>query len=111
MVCRLLVLIGLLTRLSSGPLIVIMLVAIATTKTQVRPNDGLWERLYVNAASWALMAAVSLTLSRTALLDIPTVLLAVVSAFLLMRYKINSAWLVLGGATLSYGLHVVGLVA
>ncbi len=36
----------------------------------------------LNAASWALMAAVSLTLARTALLNIPTMALAVVSAFL-----------------------------
>ncbi|NVO30272.1 chromate efflux transporter [Hymenobacter lapidiphilus] len=64
----------------------------------------------LNAASWALMAAVSLTLARTALLDLPTVTLALVSAVLLLRYKVNSAWLVLGGAALGYGLQQAGLL-
>lgn len=64
----------------------------------------------LNAASWALMAAVSLTLARTALLDVPTVALAAGSAFLLLRYKVNSAWLVLGGAALGYGLQQAGLL-
>ncbi|MBT9394873.1 chromate efflux transporter [Hymenobacter sp. NST-14] len=59
----------------------------------------------LNAASWALMAAVALTLARTALVDVPAVLLAGLSAGLLLRYKVNSAWLVLGGAALGYGLH------
>jgi chromate transporter len=59
----------------------------------------------LNTASWALMAAVSLTLARTALLDVPTVVLAAVSALLLLRYEVNSAWLVLGGAVLGYGLQ------
>jgi chromate transporter len=65
----------------------------------------------LNAASWALMAAVSLTLARTALLDGPTVLLAAAAAFLLLRYKVNSAWLVLGGGALGYGLHALDWVA
>ncbi|GAA3921241.1 chromate efflux transporter [Hymenobacter algoricola] len=64
----------------------------------------------LNAASWALMAAVSLTLARTALLDLPTVALALGSALLLLRYKVNSAWLVLGGAALGYGLHQTGVL-
>jgi chromate transporter len=64
----------------------------------------------LNAASWALMATVSLTLARTALLDVPTVALATGSAFLLLRYKVNSAWLVLGGAALGYGLQQIGLL-
>lgn len=62
----------------------------------------------LNAASWALMAAVSLTLARTALLDVPTVLLAAGSALLLLRYHVNSAWLVLGGAALGYALQSAG---
>jgi chromate transporter len=65
----------------------------------------------LNAASWALMAAVSLTLARTALFDGPTVLLAAAAAFLLLRYKVNSAWLVLGGGALGYGLHALGWAA
>ncbi len=63
----------------------------------------------LNVASWALMALVSWTLARTAVVDIPTVLLALVSVGLLLRYKVNSAWLVLGGAALGYGLQWSGM--
>jgi chromate transporter len=52
----------------------------------------------VNVASLALMAAVSYQLGRAAMLDGLTVVLAVASAVLLLRFRINSAWLVLGGA-------------
>ncbi len=54
----------------------------------------------VNAASLGLMAAVTFQLGRESLLDIFTLLLAVVSLALLIRYKINSTWLILGGAAL-----------
>ena len=56
----------------------------------------------VNAASLALMAAVAYELGRSALIDVPTVLLAVVSAIILLRSKVNSAWLVLGGAAIGF---------
>lgn len=52
----------------------------------------------VNVASLALMATVTWQLGRAALVDIWTVGLALVSAVLLIRYRVNSAWLVLGGA-------------
>jgi chromate transporter len=52
----------------------------------------------VNVASLALMAAVSYQLGRSALVDWVTIGLAIVSAVLLLRFRINSAWLVLGGA-------------
>jgi chromate transporter len=58
----------------------------------------------VNAASLALMAVVTFQLTRAALVDWLAVLLAVAAAFLLLRYKVNSAWLVAGGA-------LVGLAA
>lgn len=54
----------------------------------------------VNVASLGLMVVVSWQLARTALVDVFTVLLAGVSLLLLVRYRINSAWLVLGGAVL-----------
>jgi len=54
----------------------------------------------VNVASLALMAVVAWQLGTTALVDPLTVLLAVVSSFLLLRYKLNSAWLVLGSSAL-----------
>src|SRR5207247_1748200 len=52
----------------------------------------------VAGASLALMAVVTWQLGRSALVDLRTVTLAVVSGVLLLRYRINSAWLVLAGA-------------
>jgi chromate transporter len=51
----------------------------------------------VNAAALGLMAGVTGLLARSALVDLPTLLLAVAAGFVLFRYKINSAWLVLAG--------------
>ncbi|HET7293340.1 MAG TPA: chromate efflux transporter [Vicinamibacteria bacterium] len=52
----------------------------------------------VNVASLALMAVVAWQLGRAALVDVPTALLATVAAVLLFRYRVNSSWLVAGGA-------------
>jgi chromate transporter len=52
----------------------------------------------VNAASLALMAVVSWHLGRNALVDPLTVVLAIVAAVALVRYGVNSAWLIAGGA-------------
>jgi chromate transporter len=60
----------------------------------------------VNVASLALMAVVTWQLGRAALVDAWTVGLALVSAVLLIRYRVNSAWLVLGGGAV--GLLVAG---
>ena len=51
----------------------------------------------VNVASLALMAVVTFQLGKAALVDITTIVLALTSAVILFRYRINSAWLVLGG--------------
>ncbi|PSB41862.1 chromate transporter [Chroococcidiopsis cubana SAG 39.79] len=61
----------------------------------------------VNAASLGLMAVVSYTLGRTALIDIVTVVLAIVSAIAVFRFKINSAWLVLAGGIIGLILQLV----
>ena len=52
----------------------------------------------VNVASLALMGVVTWQLGAAALVDWLTLLLAVAAAILLLRYRLNSAWLVLGGA-------------
>jgi len=54
----------------------------------------------VNAASLGLMAVVTWQLGRSALSDGFTITLALVSAVLVFRVKINSAWWVLAGALL-----------
>jgi chromate transporter len=57
----------------------------------------------VNVASLGLMAAVTWQLGRNALIDPLTMGLALISAVLLLRFKLNSTWLIVGGA-------LVGLV-
>jgi chromate transporter len=52
----------------------------------------------VNAASLGLMAGVMLQLGRVSLVDLPAIVIALAAAVLLVRYKVNSVWLVLGGA-------------
>jgi chromate transporter len=53
----------------------------------------------VNAGSFALMVEVTWQLGRAAVVDITTLALAIVSAILLLRFRLNSAWLIaLGGA-------------
>lgn len=52
----------------------------------------------VNAASLSLMAAVTWQLGRASLTDSFTILVALISFVLLICFKINSTWLILGGA-------------
>ncbi len=54
----------------------------------------------VNVAAFGLMAAVTWTLARYALVDWFTVVVGVAAGLLLVRFKVNSAWLVLMGAVL-----------
>jgi chromate transporter len=51
----------------------------------------------VNVASLGLMLGVTIQLARTAILDPLTILIALVSLFVLLRFKINSTWLIAGG--------------
>lgn len=59
----------------------------------------------VNVASLALMAVVTWHLAAGALRDPVAVLLAVTSALLLLRWRVNSVWLVLGGAVVGTWFH------
>jgi chromate transporter len=60
----------------------------------------------VNAASLALMAVVTVQLGAAALVDLPTIVLALVSGVLLVRWRVNSVWLVTGGAIAGMLLQV-----
>jgi chromate transporter len=62
----------------------------------------------VNAAAVALMAFVGWQFGRAALVNIPAVILAVLSGVLVFRYRVNSTWLVLGGAAAGMVLRVLG---
>jgi chromate transporter len=52
----------------------------------------------VNASALGLMAAVTFILGKAAFVDLYSVALAIVAAILLFRFKVNSTWLVIGGA-------------
>lgn len=54
-VCGLLILIGLYTRLASIPLIIIMLVAISTTKVDILLNDGFWMMMHAARTDYAML--------------------------------------------------------
>lgn len=63
----------------------------------------------VNVASLALMALVTLQLGRAALRDLPTWMLALLACGLLLRFRLNSTWLVLGGGAAGLALYGLGL--
>ena len=63
----------------------------------------------VNVAALGLMAGVTLILGRAALVDMPTVLLALVTAVLLFRFKVSTIWLVLGAAGIGLLLSLFDL--
>ena len=54
----------------------------------------------VNVSALGLMAGVTWTLGRAGVVDWFTIVLAVVALILVFRFKVNSAWLVVGGGVL-----------
>lgn len=54
-ICGVLILLGLLTRLAGIPLIIIMLTAIATTKAEIFSEKGFWEMLHESRTDWAML--------------------------------------------------------
>lgn len=56
----------------------------------------------VNVGALALMLVVTWHLGREALVDFTTVALAIVSAIALIRFKVNSTWLIAAGGTTGY---------
>jgi len=66
-----------------------------------RLRDSPWTGAFldgVNVAAVGLIAGITVQLGQAALVDLLTVALAVIAAGVLVRFKPNSAWLVLGGA-------------
>jgi chromate transporter len=59
----------------------------------------------VNVASLALMAVVSWELGRSAVIDVPTLGVALVSLAALVRWRVNSMWLIAAGAALGLLVH------
>ena len=62
-----------------------------------------------NASALGLMAAVTIVLGRAALVDPLTIALALVAAAILLRFKPNSAWLVLGGGAVGVVTRLAGI--
>lgn len=63
----------------------------------------------VVVGSLALMAVVAWQLGRSALVDWQTILISCISAFLLIRYKVNTVWLILAAGVLGLtGLLNIG---
>ena len=54
-ICGALILLGLFTRLAAIPTLIIMLVAIATTKSEVLANDGFWAMMHGSRTDWAML--------------------------------------------------------
>lgn len=59
----------------------------------------------VNVAALALMLEVTYQLGRAAVVDLTTLVLALISGFILFRFRVNSAWLILAGAILGLILY------
>jgi chromate transporter len=71
-----------------------------------------WARAFldgVNVASLGLMAGVTWQLGRAGVVDLFTIALAAISLVLVLRFKVNSVWLILGGA--AQGCHTGSLSA
>lgn len=59
----------------------------------------------VTVAALALMAVVTVQLGRAALVDVPTVVLALAGVVALVRFEVNTTWLVVGGAVVGAALR------
>ncbi|MCU0499878.1 MAG: chromate efflux transporter [Anaerolineae bacterium] len=75
---------------------------------QMRKNSWLGMLLDgVNVAALGLMAAVTVQLAQAALIDPITIAIAILTAIALIRFKVNSTWLIVAGAFV--GLLYLGL--
>jgi chromate transporter len=66
-------------------------------------RESLWLQAFlkgVNAAVLALMLSVGLTIAKSAIVDPWTLLILIASGLLLLLLKVDSFWLVLGGAVI-----------
>lgn len=61
----------------------------------------------INAASLGLMAAASWIIAQESIVDLYTAGIGVLSAVLLIRYRLNSTWLIIGGAVAGFLYSVI----
>ena len=62
----------------------------------------------VNVAALGLMTGVTWQLGRSAIVDVLTAALALLAGALWIRWKVNTTWLIAGGAVVGIGYHVLG---
>jgi chromate transporter len=62
----------------------------------------------INAASLGLMAAVAIQLGRAVIIDPFTIIITIVALFVVLRFKMSSVWLVLGGGALGVIYKLIG---
>jgi putative oxidoreductase len=53
--CGLFILLGLLTRLSAIPTLIIMIIAFATTKSEILANEGFWSMMHGSRTDWSML--------------------------------------------------------
>jgi len=66
-----------------------------------RLRNSIWAGSFldgINVAALSLMTAVTIQLGQASLIDWPTILIALAALALLLRFKLNSTWLIAGGA-------------
>jgi chromate transporter len=61
-----------------------------------------------NAAAVALMAGVMLEIAQAAIIDPLTIVLALAAAILLIRFRVNATWLIVGGALAGAVSRLIG---
>jgi chromate transporter len=61
----------------------------------------------INIASLSLMTAVTFQLGQASLIDLPTILISLITLGLLLRFKLNSTWLIAGGAAAGLLISVI----
>ena len=77
-----------------------------------RMRDSEWTAALldgVNVGALGLMAGVTVVIGRAAVLDMPTLILALITAVLLFRFKVSTIWLVLGAAVIGLVLSFIQL--
>jgi chromate transporter len=61
----------------------------------------------VNVSSLGLMAAVTIQLASSSLTDFYTIIIGIISLVLLLRYKVNSTWLIAGGGIAGFIISLI----
>jgi chromate transporter len=59
----------------------------------------------VNVTSLALMAGVTVQLAQASIVDVPSVVMALLATLALLRFRVNPTWLILGGAVIGIVVH------